>query len=175
MSSRLKSPPRRARGEREQARAGGERAGAGWWRRQRGAVARQLLIGTLVLAAAGVVLVLRPAAAPGVTTAPVTTAPVTTATPSGRPKLLDLGATTCVPCKAMVPVLEGLRTDYAGKLDVEFIDLWKNHEAGETWHVAIMPTQLFLSPDGRELARHEGFISRDDILAQWKRLGVALD
>ena len=28
--------------------------------------------------------------------------------------------------------------------------------------------------DGRELARHQGFMSRDEILAQWKAVGVEL-
>jgi thioredoxin 1 len=127
---------------------------------------QKLVIGVAVALAAGTVILLRPAAAP----APAVAAPAST--PAQRPKLLDLGAKTCIPCKAMVPILDGLRTDYAGKMDVEFIDLFQDHEAGEKWRVAIMPTQLFLGADGKELARHEGFISREDILAQWKRLGV---
>jgi thioredoxin 1 len=73
----------------------------------------------------------------------------------------------------MVPVLDGLRTDFAGKLDVEFIDITRDHEAGEAWRVEIMPTQVYLSADGHELARHQGFASRDDILAQWQQLGLS--
>lgn len=140
-------------------------------------MSRNLVVGLGVAAAVAAVLVFRPAATkptPTPSSAPVV-ATAAAAAPSARPKLLDLGATTCVPCKAMVPVLDGLRTDYAGKLDVEFIDIWKNREAGEAWHVEIMPTQVFIAADGRELARHQGFISREDILAQWKKLGVVLD
>lgn len=129
---------------------------------------QKFIIGAVVVLAAGAVVLLRPAPSTSVAASAASTSAV-------RPKLLDLGATTCVPCKAMIPVLDGLRADYAGKLDIEFIDIWKNHEAGEAWHVAIMPTQVFLAADGKELARHEGFISREDILAQWKRLGVSLD
>ena len=40
------------------------------------------------------------------------------------PRLLDLGAKKCIPCKQMVPVLEALTTEYAGRLDVVFIDVW---------------------------------------------------
>lgn len=136
-------------------------------------MSRNLLIGVAVVGAAGLVLVFRPAAAPPPPAASAT--PVAAVARSGRPKLLDLGATSCIPCKAMVPVLDGLRTDYAGKLDVEFIDIWKNREAGEAWHVEVMPTQVFIAADGRELSRHEGFISREEILAHWKQLGVALE
>lgn len=127
---------------------------------------QKLIIGVAVALAAGAVLFLRPAATPA--SAPATA----TAASTARPKLLDLGAKTCVPCKAMVPILDGLRADYAGRMDVEFIDLFQDREAGEKWRVAIMPTQLFLSADGKELERHEGFISREDILATWQRLGV---
>ena len=74
-----------------------------------------------------------------------------------------------------MPVLDGLRRDYAGKLDVEFIDIWKDREAGEAWRVEVMPTQVFIAADGRELARHQGFISREEILTRWKELGVALE
>lgn len=140
-------------------------------------MSRNLLIGLGVVAAVVLVLVFRPAATnPG--SAPSSVPAAATAATSGlgaRPKLLDLGATNCIPCKAMVPVLDGLRTDYAGRMDVEFIDIWKNREAGEAWNVEIMPTQVFLSADGRELARHQGFMSREDILAQWTKLGVALE
>jgi len=129
-------------------------------------LSRKLLIGAAVVGAVVLVLAFRPAAS---SPAPVAAAVATAA----RPKLLDLGATTCIPCKAMVPVLDGLRTDFAGQLDVEFIDITRNHEAGEAWRVEIMPTQVYLSADGHELARHQGFASREDILGQWQQLGLS--
>lgn len=91
------------------------------------------------------------------------------------PRLVDLGAGKCVSCKAMTPVLEGLRKDFAGKLQVDFIDVWQDRAAAEPWRIAMIPTQIFLAPDGRELWRHEGFISREEILARWKDLGLALE
>jgi len=74
----------------------------------------------------------------------------------------------------MIPVLEELRTEYAGRLRVEFVDAWKNPAAAEAYNVYAIPTQIFHAPDGRELARHQGFISKADILATWQKLGVAL-
>lgn len=134
-------------------------------------MSRNLLIGTAVVGAAVLALVFRPAATPP----PHAASASAISAMSPRPKLLDLGATSCIPCKAMVPVLDGLRADYAGRLDVEFIDIWKNREAGEAWHVEVMPTQVFIAADGRELSRHQGFISREEILARWRQLGVALE
>ncbi len=88
------------------------------------------------------------------------------------PRLVDLGAGKCIPCKMMAPILEDLRTTLAGKLDVEFIDVWQNPDAGKTYGITVIPTQIFYDARGKELFRHEGFYGKDDILAKWKEFGV---
>jgi len=90
------------------------------------------------------------------------------------PRLVDLGAGKCIPCKKMAPILEELKKDFAGRLDVEFIDVWENPSAGELYRIKLIPTQIFYDASGKELYRHEGFFSREDILAKWKELGVDL-
>ena len=45
------------------------------------------------------------------------------------PKLVDLGASKCIPCKKMAPILDELKKEYAGILDVEFIDVWQKENA----------------------------------------------
>ena len=104
--------------------------------------------------------------------APVATAPSTTA--AALPRLVDLGAHSCIPCKKMAPILEQLRKEYDGRLRVEFIDVWQNPDAGQKYGIRLIPTQIFYDAAGRELARHEGFIAKEDILAQWTALGVSL-
>jgi len=91
------------------------------------------------------------------------------------PRLVDLGADKCVPCRMMAPVLEQLRTQYEGRLEVVFIDVWKDKNAGEQYGVSYIPTQIFLDAQGRELFRHVGFISREDILGKWAELGYKFD
>jgi thioredoxin 1 len=88
-----------------------------------------------------------------------------------RPKLMDLGADKCIPCKKMAPILKQMKKDYAGVLDVEFIDVWKDPDAGRKHKIEMIPTQIFFDPQGRELFRHVGFFSREDMLAKWKELG----
>jgi len=90
------------------------------------------------------------------------------------PKLFDLGATKCIPCKKMAPILEELKKEYAGKLEVEFIDVWQNPDAGNKYGIRLIPTQIFYDAAGKELFRHEGFFGKEDILAKWKELGVKL-
>lgn len=89
------------------------------------------------------------------------------------PKLLDLGAKKCIPCKKMAPILEQMEKEYKGILDVEFIDVWqpKNKEKAMKHRIQTIPTQIFFDADGKELWRHIGFISKEDLLAKWKELG----
>ena len=92
----------------------------------------------------------------------------------GIPKLLDLGSDTCIPCKEMLPILEELKTEYAGIFQVGFMDIVKEPPLAEVYNIQLMPTQIFFDASGKELFRHEGFYSKDDILAKWKELGVEL-
>lgn len=90
------------------------------------------------------------------------------------PKLLDLGADKCIPCKKMAPILDALKEEYKGQFDVVFIDVWKNPDASKKHGIRLIPTQIFFDADGQELFRHEGFYSREDILGKWKELGITL-
>ena len=93
---------------------------------------------------------------------------------SPLPKLVDIGAGTCIPCKLMAPILEELKKELADRLVVQFVDLNKFPEAAQTYRIRFMPTQIFYDASGKELFRHEGFMSKEDILAKWKELGVDL-
>ena len=88
------------------------------------------------------------------------------------PKLVDLGADKCIPCKAMAPILKELKAEYAGRMDVDFIDVWKNPDAGKAHKIKLIPTQIFFDASGKERFRHEGFFGKEDILGKWKELGV---
>jgi thiol-disulfide isomerase/thioredoxin len=93
---------------------------------------------------------------------------------SGRPRLLDLGAGKCIPCKKMAPILDELKEEYAGRMDVEFIDVWQNRDAASQYGIQSIPTQIFFDASGKELFRHEGFFAKEDILNKWEELGVAV-
>lgn len=94
------------------------------------------------------------------------------ATIAAIPRLIDLGAGRCIPCKMMAPILEDLKKEYAGRMTVEFIDVWQNPDAGKQYEIKMIPTQIFYDAKGKEIFRHEGFFSKEDILKKWKQLGV---
>lgn len=90
------------------------------------------------------------------------------------PRLVDLGADKCIPCKLMAPILGELEKEYAGQLEVVFIDVWKKRDEGTRYGIQLIPTQIFYDASGKELFRHEGFYAKKDILAKWAELGVVL-
>lgn len=156
------------------------------------AMPKILIVVVLIAAVAGVLYLKRtqsiavsaPVLAATETTAEAQTAekpaPAGEATPSepkkegseeSLPRLVDLGAGKCIPCKMMAPILEELKKEYEGKMNVVFIDVWKNEDAGKAYGIQTIPTQIFFDPAGKELYRHTGFFAKEDILAKWKELG----
>jgi thioredoxin 1 len=139
----------------------------------------QILILLAVAAAVAAAVVLKqkktpaagnaPAQATVATTSQVTTAPSVAAK---LPRLVDLGAGKCIPCKMMKPILDELKRDYASQFKTEFIDVWENPDEGKKYGIEMIPTQIFYAAEGKELFRHTGFFGKEDILAKWKELGV---
>jgi thioredoxin 1 len=88
------------------------------------------------------------------------------------PRMVDLGAGKCIPCKTMKPILEELRQNYNEQFEVVFIDVWENPDEAKKYNINLIPTQIFYSASGEELFRHEGFYSKEDILGKWEDLGI---
>jgi thioredoxin 1 len=134
-------------------------------------IARIAIVVALVACVAAVIVIKRSGAKPESNSGRPD--PVATKTVS-LPRLVDLGSTTCIPCKMMMPVLDGLKQECAGRLQVEFVDINQNGDAAQQYGIRVIPTQVFFDASGKEVFRHEGFISREDILAKWQELGVDL-
>ena len=94
------------------------------------------------------------------------------ATAGQHPTMLELGSTTCIPCKQMAPIIDALKVELAGRVDVVFIDVYAkgNEKVADQYNIQTIPTQVFLDGQGKELARNVGVISRDEILARMRRL-----
>jgi thioredoxin len=92
----------------------------------------------------------------------------------GLPALVDLGSDQCIPCKMMMPILEELKSECAGKLQVNFLNVLKYPALSPLYRIRVIPTQIFYDASGKERFRHEGFYAKEDILAKWSELGVDL-
>ncbi len=91
------------------------------------------------------------------------------------PKLVVFGSGSCLPCQLMKPVLEELKKDYDGRLDVVQVSVDEFPEAVRQFRLRTVPTEIFLRADGRELYRREGFMAKEEIVARWKDVGVTLE
>jgi thioredoxin 1 len=92
---------------------------------------------------------------------------------TGRVTMIDLGATECIPCKMMAPILAELKIQYAGKADILFIDVWKDPGQAKMYGIQTIPTQIFLDEKGREVVRHIGFMDKQRIVDILSKLGVS--
>lgn len=91
---------------------------------------------------------------------------------SGKPTVADFGARTCVPCKKMAPLLEELNLELQGRANVLFTDVWTTQSLAQKYRVQMIPTQIFFDTSGKEIKRHMGFMSKDDILNELKAAGL---
>lgn len=91
---------------------------------------------------------------------------------SGRPTLVDFGAAFCIPCRRMKPILDSLKTEYAGRANVIFVDIKQERDIASRYRIMIMPTQVFYDAKGKEVKRHMGFMDKPEIISEFKALGV---
>jgi thioredoxin 1 len=90
----------------------------------------------------------------------------------GKVVMLELGSVGCIPCEEMKPVMQKLRDSYKGKLEVIFIDVREDHQAGRRFGVRMIPTQVFLDRNGNEVHRHIGYYEYDKIVPVLKKIGL---
>ena len=90
----------------------------------------------------------------------------------GMVTMLDLGAHKCIPCKMMAPILKKLKKEYDGKASIVFIDVWQHRKEAQRFGIRAIPTQIFFDKNGKEVYRHEGFMSEEAITRKLQEMGV---
>ena len=91
---------------------------------------------------------------------------------SPLPKLLDFGAGTCIPCKAMAPILKELAEEYKGRVDIKIIEVYQEREMTQANRIRLIPTQVFYDSKNQEVSRHEGFMDKEQIKKVFDKMGV---
>jgi len=98
--------------------------------------------------------------------------PVDRARASGRPTMVEFGATGCIPCDMMQPILDNLRKKYPRKLNVVFVHVREKQILGARFGIRSIPVQVFFDQHGREFFRHEGFFSEKKVVEIVSKMGV---
>ncbi len=117
------------------------------------------------------------------------------------PIILDFGSNTCLPCISFFPTLKNVHKDMYGKAIIKYVDVDKYPEIARIYPVQVVPTQIFINPDGtpynpsktmkqmginfslysykstdqHAFTVHEGGLSEPQLLAILKDMGVKYD
>lgn len=98
--------------------------------------------------------------------------PVDKARASGKPTVVDFGATGCRPCDMMAPILKALAEKYAGKANVVFVHVRQEQILAGRYGATSIPIQVFFDKDGKEVFRHVGFFAQSEIEKKITEMGI---
>jgi thioredoxin 1 len=93
--------------------------------------------------------------------------------PPKLPRLVNVEGVGCLACQKMPPILLELRESLAGKVRIDIQQT--DPDLAERYKIRALPTQLLFSADGKEIYRHEGTMTKDQILDQLRKVGVKVD
>jgi len=97
---------------------------------------------------------------------------LTEAIASGTPTIAEFGRGTCVPCKAMKPVLQELDTEYKDRVNVVIVEVDSHRDLTSQYKIMAIPTQIFFNSDGVEVTRHIGYLPKEEIVSEFKKMGI---
>ncbi|MCF8091571.1 MAG: thioredoxin fold domain-containing protein [Desulfotignum sp.] len=99
--------------------------------------------------------------------------PVDKARLSGKPTMVEFGATGCVPCDMMQPILEKLKKKFPDTLNIVFLHVRENQVLAGRYGIQSIPVQAFFDANGQEVFRHTGFYPEEAVIKQLKKMGAA--
>lgn len=98
--------------------------------------------------------------------------PLEEALSSGKVTLAEFGSNTCIPCKEMKPILEQLAVEYKDEVNILLIEVYDYMELTRQYGIMGIPTQIVFDENGNEITRHTGFWAKEDIIAQFREMGI---
>jgi thioredoxin 1 len=98
--------------------------------------------------------------------------PVDKARISGKATMVEFGATGCVSCDMMQPILENLKKKFEERLNVVFVHIGEEQILAARFGINSIPVQVFFGKDGREFFRHVGFFPQVEIEKKLAGMGV---
>jgi thioredoxin 1 len=81
---------------------------------------------------------------------------------SDKPVLVDFWAEWCAPCKAMVPDLEAVASQYEGRVRVGKLNVEENDQVPYQYGITAMPT-LLVFKGGKVAEQRVGKMNRDQL------------
>lgn len=77
----------------------------------------------------------------------------------------------CPPCRMMEPVIKKITSQYSGKFRIKIINPDDHIELARKFGITAIPTQIFCDGSEKELSRHVGYATEEEIISQWSGIG----
>lgn len=90
--------------------------------------------------------------------------------PPGRPALYEFGAKSCLPCIQMKQVMAELEKTHGDQVEFRMVYADENKDLFPQYKIMLIPTQVFLDASGKEVDRHIGPLSKEEVLQKLKEL-----
>ena len=88
----------------------------------------------------------------------------------GKPAVYDFGAKYCVPCKEMQKVVAELKPQYGDQVEFRMVYADEEKPLFGEYKIVAIPTQVFLNGEGKEVDRHLGALSKEEVLKKLQEL-----
>ncbi len=98
--------------------------------------------------------------------------PVDRARRSNKPTMVEFGATGCIPCDMMQPILDNLKEKHGDQLNVVFVHVGEEQILAARYGIRSIPVQVFFDAQGQEVFRHTGFFAEEEVAKQLAQIGV---
>ena len=89
---------------------------------------------------------------------------------TGKPALYEFGAGYCASCKDMAKVMAELTTTHSDQVEFRMVYVDKEKPLFEQYKIMLIPTQVFLDASGKEVERHIGALTKEEVLKKLKEL-----
>jgi len=88
-----------------------------------------------------------------------------------RITFLEFGATGCISCRKMELVMKEVKEKYPKTVNVRFYNVLmaENQQFMKYFGIAAIPTQVLLDPTGKEIFRHTGYFSFNELEQEFKK------
>ncbi|MEJ2671958.1 MAG: thioredoxin family protein [Deltaproteobacteria bacterium] len=86
------------------------------------------------------------------------------------PVLLEFGRKGCNICQRSESIVQAVKDQYPGRFEVRRFYINQEQSWFYRYKVAIVPSQVFLDAEGREVYRHAGVFKIDDLIRKLREL-----
>lgn len=96
-------------------------------------------------------------------------------TGSVKPTILEFSRLACPVCAKVEAALQELQARYGQEVEVRILHIDRDEPLFKEYGISVVPTQIFLDPSGKEVARNEGYISLEQLVKRLKELRFIRD